>query len=550
MNRKILAGGTVVLLAVAGLFATAQAASAHTGDLNVTYSCDATTGEYVGTATLDISQTGLNGTTQWEVGNTNFTGTPNSNAGLGKGPVASTGAGTITLGSFRIPGTTTNKGPWVYAHTTWSDDFHKGSDGQSYNNLAGDCLPPKPGDKVTTSEWVDGTWGCGDTTVQQTRTVTVVSSVLSEGTWVDGTPVVTTETQARTLAPEELKVAQSTDPRGPCFVPPTNTCTEYSQGPVGTNLNGLWSNVDTRSAGHYEYVEDNLHIWTDDNSSNAKVSLGTAASFPLKNTGVLDLDWNGSTPPPGINLFVNFGADGNGTLVYESVYDQDLWLTNGSSAAVKANAPVNGGGNGSQWHGTIDQWLTKYPDASVYGIAFSLGSGVLGDGEINSITAGCKTYTFDYVEPAVQPEPVTETDETVVYGEWSTPTITCDSEVGDEQTLTRTVTTTPSSRTTGEPTYDQATNTWTQGPFGPWVEGEPVVTQETSTYVVTAEDIEALDCVISLPKPTPTPTAVVVAPKLAVTGGNGINPLIPTAGLLALLSGAIALGIRRNRATR
>lgn len=204
-------------------------------------------------------------------------------------------------------------------------------------------------------------------------------------------------------------------------------CTTIAAGPVSTNLNDLWSNVDTRSAGHVEYVANGLHVWTDDATSNAKVSEGIAVNFPLKNTGALSLAWTGSTPPPGINLFVNFGADGNGTLVYESVYGQDLWLTNGSSAAVKAKAPVNGGGNGSQWHGTITQWLSVYPDAQVVGVAYSLGSGVKGDGVISSITAGCTKYTFDYKQ---SPKP----DDKVWTGEWTNGEWGC-GDTSVEQTL-------------------------------------------------------------------------------------------------------------------
>lgn len=210
-------------------------------------------------------------------------------------------------------------------------------------------------------------------------------------------------------------------------------CSTIANGPVSTNLNDLWGNVDTRSAGHVEYVTGGLHVWTDDATSNAKVSEGIAANFPLKNTGALSLAWTGSTPPPGINLFVNFGADGNGTLVYEAVYGQDLWLTNGSSAAVKAKAPVNGGGNGSQWHGTITQWLSVYPDAQVVGVAYSLGSGVKGDGVISSITAGCTKYTFDYQQ---SPKP----GDKVWTGEWTNGEWGC-GDTSVEQT--RKVVTTP-----------------------------------------------------------------------------------------------------------
>jgi len=203
-----------------------------------------------------------------------------------------------------------------------------------------------------------------------------------------------------------------------------NACDAYGNGPVSTNENGLWSNVDTRSAGHYEYVPGGLHIWTDDNSSQAKVSLGYPAAFPLHNTGVLDIQYEGTGIVPGINLFVDFDNDGtqDGILVYEAIYGQDLWLTGSSADFVKADAPVVGGGNGSQWHGTIDQWLTKFPEAQVNGIAFALGSGVHGDGVIESITVGCLTYTFDYVEP--EPEPTEEPTPTPTPTDTAQPTPT------------------------------------------------------------------------------------------------------------------------------
>lgn len=349
-----------------------------------------------------------------------------------------------------------------------------------------------------------------------------------------------------------------------CTPPPLNTCVP-GEDVHSTNLNEKWSNIDTRSAGHYEYVENGLRVWTDDNSSQAKVSRGIAHAFPLKNTGVLDLDWTGSTPPPGINLFVNFGADGNGTLVYESVYGQDLWLTNGSSAAVKANAPVNGGGNGSQWHGTINQWLEKYPDAQVTGIAFSLGSGVLGDGVINSITANCTVFTFDY-EKADEPvtvvwdlEPVAPTckddgklpdlpEQAGVTFAWDREfdgpgeyTVTATAEEGyvivgdDSKTITV-------EGKTGYQSEDPEASCYVEVPenesseegapvitcdneVGDVVEYEVTITEttyeldtetgevnkassiriETREHTVTQADIDALDCPTPTPTPTPTP---------------------------------------------
>ena len=306
-------------------------------------------------------------------------------------------------------------------------------------------------------------------------------------------------------------------------------CTTIANGPVSTNLNDLWANVDTRSAGHVEYVTNGLHVWTDDATSNAKVSEGIPANFPLKNTGALSLAWTGSTPPPGINLFVNFGADGNGTLVYESVYGQDLWLTNGSSAAVKAKAPVNGGGNGSQWHGTITQWLSVYPDAQVVGIAYSLGSGVKGDGVISSITAGCTSYTFDYKQ---SPKP----DDKVWTGEWTNGEWGC-GDTSFEQT--RKIVTTPYVLKDREwvldtanavTTYEHRTVALT-GEQMKWyqntdAEGECYVEPKVkdATTVVTTETW-ACDATTAVTSTVTTTYAFVLDPK---TGEYG--DAIPTAG--------------------
>lgn len=358
------------------------------------------------------------------------------------------------------------------------------------------------------------------------------------GTDAVGTPTI--EIDNPDYKPERIEVtpnkwhdpvaAVECDPEEPQH--PTNECTT-GVSTHSTNLAPLWSNVDTRSAGHYEYVEGGLHVWTDDNSSNAKVSLGQAANFPLHDTGVISLGWTGTTPPPGVNLFIT-SEHGNGTLVYESVYGQDLWLTNGSSAGLKANAPVDGGGNGSQWHGTIDQWLTKIPGAQVVGIAFSLGSGVLGDGVISSITVGCGTHTFDYVEPVVAPEKpadivtVTETEST-------------DCE-------TKTVTTTTTTTTTGHVLVDNV-----------WVEAEPVVTQTSSERPATAEECPVVvDPPVEEPEePTPpvvtpeepegeTPVPAVERRALAVTGGSDVSTIgFAAAGIILL--GALATLLTRTR---
>ena len=93
---------------------------------------------------------------------------------------------------------------------------------------------------------------------------------------------------------------------------------------------------------------------------------------------------------------VDFDNDGDvdGILVGEKVYGNNWWLTNSAQQFVKDGAPNTGGGNGSDWFGTPNEWLASFPEAQVKAIGYSLGSGVLGDGIIQQISLGCVNYTF------------------------------------------------------------------------------------------------------------------------------------------------------------
>lgn len=160
--------------------------------------------------------------------------------------------------------------------------------------------------------------------------------------------------------------------------------------------------ADTRSAGHLAYQANGLHLWTDNASGQAKVAEYIAVSGSLADmVGSTPPAWTGTNPGPGGQIMFDAdGITGNGNdfniLVGETVYDNgnDWWLTPGSSTAAKAAAPLTTGGSGSTWHGTIADWATALPDARVYAVGFSLGSGVLGDGVMSSMTYGSTTYTF------------------------------------------------------------------------------------------------------------------------------------------------------------
>ena len=164
---------------------------------------------------------------------------------------------------------------------------------------------------------------------------------------------------------------------------------------------------DTRANGHYDVQGSALHIYTDGNSdvdaskggqNSDKVAEYVDTNTPLASVGEPGLDYtsNTGTIPPGFQLAVDFDGDGisDGILVGETAYNGDWWASNGSAQFVKDGAPITGGGSGTDWHGTLDQWRASFPHATVKAFGFSLGSGVQGDGLINSISFNGTTYTF------------------------------------------------------------------------------------------------------------------------------------------------------------
>jgi hypothetical protein len=155
---------------------------------------------------------------------------------------------------------------------------------------------------------------------------------------------------------------------------------------------------DTRATGHYEVVGTGLRVYTEGATSTDKVAEYVATSAPLATVGEPSLEYTptSGTIPPGFQLVVDFDNDGSidGILVGESVYAPNWWLSNGADADVKANAPHNGGGFGSPYYGTLNEWRANFPTAQVKAFGFSLGSGVKGDGVINAINFNGTRYTF------------------------------------------------------------------------------------------------------------------------------------------------------------
>lgn len=176
---------------------------------------------------------------------------------------------------------------------------------------------------------------------------------------------------------------------------------------------------DTRSAGHYELSGTALHVYTDNATGQAKVAEYVAIpATPLSLAGEPSLTWSGSATPPGMQLVVDLENDGtpDGIIVGEpAFYGDRWWASNALISHIGATVPpavVSPGGDGSLVAGTLSDWLSSYPNAQVVAVGFSLGSGVLGDGSIASLTFGCIQRSF------AAPAPTTpiDFDQTKLFG--------------------------------------------------------------------------------------------------------------------------------------
>ncbi len=186
------------------------------------------------------------------------------------------------------------------------------------------------------------------------------------------------------------------------FQPEIAACTP-SGGVTATNLdsNG-WSFADTRTQGHNVFTADGLHVHTDAATSQSKAAGYIPTDFALHEVGVPVLNLGATSGGvPSIQLVTDFDNNGvtDGILVGETVYGNDYWLSNGSAQFVKDAAPSHVGGYGSENHGTLAQWLLAFPEARVLKVGYSLGSGVLGSAYIESIVAGCQTFSFTTATP-------------------------------------------------------------------------------------------------------------------------------------------------------
>lgn len=179
-------------------------------------------------------------------------------------------------------------------------------------------------------------------------------------------------------------------------------------GQIHSTSMSSWDMSQTRDQGHFEIVETGLHVWTESNTSLDKVAGYYPSNVALTGVASGSIVYTAAFGiTPGLNMVVDFDGNGSpdGILVGEAVYGQNWWLSNGSAQFVKDSAPHTGGGNGSNWFGTLTEWGVSFPSARILAFGFSLGSGVHGDGVIEALVFGCYTFTFGLpgVEPPAPP---------------------------------------------------------------------------------------------------------------------------------------------------
>ena len=165
---------------------------------------------------------------------------------------------------------------------------------------------------------------------------------------------------------------------------------------------------DTRTAGSIAVEDGALRVTTTPSANGNQQSKASAyydiANLPLADQtaqsnyglGVTNLDGT----KPGYNLVVDVNgaaAGGTTTLVFEDGYGGKWWANPKPEDDKVQGVP---GGLGYPHLGTIQQYSDANPDAVVLAFGFSLGSGVVGDNRITSITFGCSTFTFDLANRA------------------------------------------------------------------------------------------------------------------------------------------------------
>ncbi|WP_116452192.1 PKD domain-containing protein [Blastococcus litoris] len=165
-----------------------------------------------------------------------------------------------------------------------------------------------------------------------------------------------------------------------------------------------WDQSQTRSAGSNTVVEGGLHVVTTPSPPNNSQSKAAAyydvdvllsSQTAASNYGLAQT-LNSGSPKAGYNLKVDL--DGAGPRPAQYLVNEDglyggNWWSNTAAPGVPA-------GNGYPASAPLQKWSAEYPDAVIQQFGYSLGSGVVADVTIDSITFGCNVFEFDYANQA------------------------------------------------------------------------------------------------------------------------------------------------------
>ena len=203
------------------------------------------------------------------------------------------------------------------------------------------------------------------------------------------------------------------DTRYTFFQPVIEACVPTA-GDAVTNLQlAEWDFSQTRSQGTNEFVEGGLRVTTFSDDDNGSPDQRKAAAYDLIDVALSEIGTPALVIAPGFtgvrpSLQLGFDAEGDGTqdayLVGEPwVYGGGAWSLTVNGDWADANFWVTGSngfgvpsGGGYPGLGTLNDYLLANPEARITSYGYSLGSGVVGDAVINSITVACVMTEFRF----------------------------------------------------------------------------------------------------------------------------------------------------------
>lgn len=239
-------------------------------------------------------------------------------------------------------------------------------------------------------------------------------------------------------------------------------------------------------------------------------------------------------PLPGYQLLIDLDNDlttYDGILVGESVYGNKWWATKVDKFPLIPDST----GGGSVKSATLQEFLDKYPTAKIYGVGFSLGSGVTGYGTLSAFQFGNQAWQFTkYCGPGATTS--------------TSPTPTSTTTVPPTSTTTTVPATSTTTGTTAPALYENCTDVWE-------TLGRPIKEGEDGFSAKLDENSDGVGCetdprnggVVPVGNLTSSPRVPAATADLASTG-TPFNPwIVGGLALIIVASGGLAIVFARRR---